>query len=45
VSDGVFIVGEGIPSFANRAIGFINPDGAGLMQHFAPGGALYRRRK
>lgn len=43
VEDGVFIVGEGIPFFENRPVGFINPEGDGRMQHFAPGGALYRR--
>jgi hypothetical protein len=41
--DGVFIVGAGIPMFENRAIGFINPDSAGRMQHLAPGGSLYKR--
>lgn len=41
--DGVFIVGLGIPMFENRPVGFINPDANGRMQHFAPGGALYRR--
>jgi hypothetical protein len=43
VSDGVFVVGPGISGYSNQQVGFITPDAEGRMQHFAPGGSLFKR--